>query len=76
MLKGVTSINMTLEDVASELNDLVKTHPSEGAIVIVKGEGNDAESGDIQIEVAAAKEACVCPEGNAKSFGALTSSSA
>lgn len=40
--------NMTLEDVASELNDLVKTHPSEGAIVIVKGEGNDAENGDIQ----------------------------
>ena len=40
--------NMTLEYVASELNDLVKTHPSEGAIVIVKGEGNDAENGDIQ----------------------------
>lgn len=39
--------NMTLDDVAKELNNLVRTHPSEGAIVIVKGEGNDAENGDI-----------------------------
>ena len=36
--------NMTLEDVAYELNRLVKNHPTEGAIVIVNGEGNDGSS--------------------------------
>ena len=36
--------NMSLQSVASDLSYLVRSHPTEGAIVIVKGEGNDASS--------------------------------
>ena len=36
--------NMSLQEVASDICSLVTSHPTEGAIVIVKGEGNDASS--------------------------------
>ena len=40
--------NMSLQEVASDIGSLVRSHPTEGAIVIVKGEGNDASSGFIE----------------------------